>query len=707
MTGSSGRRRLCLTTVSPDPSGVGHHLLTLAEAFAADHHVTVAAPAASGLLSRAATLGCAIKAIDGDDEDALRDWFGRGRFDLVHLHAGIGWEGHRLVRAARTAGGAAIVRTEHLPYLLTDAGQRAEHDEGIGAIDRLLCVSDAVADSHRAAGVAPERMVTVLNGARARAPGRDPAALRAAMGLDDAPVLLMVGRFEPQKAHALALDAMATVLATHPRATLLMAGDGSLLTTVARAIGQRRLGGSVRLLGRSDDVGTLLAMADLLIVPSHFEGLPLVVLEAFAAGLPVVATAAPGVAEVIEPGVTGWLSPPGDAAAFGHAVAAALSDEPTRRTAGAAARIIWAERYRAERMIGETAAVYEPLTAERTHIEGTSLNRTRLGFIGAGGIAHRHFGVLEQFEDVEIVAVCDADMTRATEAAARFGARPFDDADTMLDTEACDAVFICVPPFAHGAPERAAIRRGLPFFVEKPVALDVETAEAIAAEVAERELVTAVGYHWRYLDTVDEVQGILAGNPARLVSGYWLDSTPPPRWWWHQDQSGGQMVEQTTHLLDLARYLLGPVTRAYGLAGHDERPDFPGLDVPTVSSASLRFASGAIGNFASTCLLNWNHRVGLHLFGQGLAIELTDRDVMIDTGHGRPVRGNGSDPVWREDRDFIDAVRARDLGGENRIRCPYPEALETLRLSLAVGESARTGQPVSFEQVQAKEAALV
>ena len=703
MTAPPRRQRLCLATASPNPSGVGHHLLTLAEAFAAQHDVTVAAPAESGLLARAAALGCGVKAIDPRDEDGLRRWFHERRFDLVHLHAGIGWEGHALARAARTAGGAAIVRTEHLPYLLTDPGQQAEHRDGVGEVDRLLCVSDAVAESHRAAGVEPKHIATVLNGVHARPALRDPAVLRAEMGLSDRPVLLMVGRFEAQKAHDVALAAMPALLERCPEATLLMAGSGPLLGAVARAIGRQRLGGAVRLLGHREDVGDLLAVADLLLVPSQFEGLPLVVLEAFAAGLPVVATQAPGITEVVEHGRTGWLSPLGDPSALGRAAAAALDDKPARDAAGAAARAVWSDRYRAERMTGETAALYRALTADRHHNEGSQLNKTRLGFIGAGGIALRHFGVLEQFDDVEVVAVCDADLGRATEGAQRFGARPFDDADAMLDAVAVDAVFICVPPFAHGAPERAAIQRGLPFFVEKPVALDMETAEAIAAEVAERGLVTAVGYHWRYLDTVDEVRGILAQTPARLVSGYWLDSTPPPIWWWHQDQSGGQMVEQTTHLLDLARYLLGPVTRAYGLASHDERPEFPGLDVPTVSSASLQFASGAVGNFASTCLLNWNHRVGLHLFGRGLAIELTDRDVMIDTGQGRPVRGNGSDPVWREDRDFIDAVR----GGENRIRCPYPEALESLRLSLAVGESARTGQPVTLAHATAREAALV
>ena len=320
------------------------------------------------------------------------------------------------------------------------------------------------------------------------------------------------------------------------------------------------------------------------------------------------------------------------------------------------------------------------------------MNKTRIGFIGVGGIAQRHLGVLESLPDVELVGFADTDFNRAVEAAARYGARAYGDHDGLLSDTSLDAVYICIPPFAHGAAERAVIARGLPFFVEKPISLDLDLAERLAAEIAAAGLITAVGYHWRYLDTVDEARRTLAERPARLLSGYWLDQTPPPQWWWHADQSGGQMVEQTTHILDLARYLVGDVTSVYGLADHITRPDFPGLDVPTVSTASLKFASGAIANFSSTCLLRWGHRVGLHLYGDGIAMELTDHDILVDVGAGRPVRHAEGDPVWREDRDFIDAVR----GEPNRIRCSYGEALKTHRVALAITESVRTGQAVSL-----------
>ena len=76
-----------------------------------------------------------------------------------------------------------------------------------------------------------------------------------------------------------------------------------------------------------------------------------------------------------------------------------------------------------------------------------------------------------------------------------------------------------------------------------------------------------------------------------------------------------------------------------------------------------------------------------------MAIELSDREIMVDVGRGRPVRHAEGDPVEREDRDFLDAVR----GLPNRIRSPYGEALKTHRVALAIAQSVVSGRPVSIE----------
>ena len=314
--------------------------------------------------------------------------------------------------------------------------------------------------------------------------------------------------------------------------------------------------------------------------------------------------------------------------------------------------------------------------------------RTTVGFIGAGIIANRHMTDLLGFDDVQVAAVADLQFDRAQALAARCGGAAYADYIQMMDRERLDAVYVCVPPFAHGAPELAAIERGVPFFVEKPIGVDLDTAELIASGVRAHHLVTGVGYHWRYLDIVERTQELLRDTPPRLVQGYWLDFTPPPPWWTSQARSGGQMVEQATHIFDLARLLVGEVTRVYAAGSRIDRPAFPDADIFDVSVATLHFASGALGTLAATCLLNWPHRIGLHLFCEGLAIELSEFELMVDVGRGRPIQRAEGDPFVREDRAFIDAVQGRS----NQVRVPYAEALETHRVATTAARAAREGR---------------
>lgn len=319
--------------------------------------------------------------------------------------------------------------------------------------------------------------------------------------------------------------------------------------------------------------------------------------------------------------------------------------------------------------------------------------RCRVGVVGAGVIGRRHVRTLARFTDVVVAAIADPQQDRARELAATVDATAYDDVRRMLDSESLDAVYVCVPPFAHGAPDLAVVERGLAMFVEKPIAADFETAEQIAARIAELGLITGVGHHWRWLDTVEQARELLVDRPVRLANGYWLDATPPIRWWQSQRLSGGQFIEQTTHVVDLARLLVGEVEEVFAYASRTDRPDYPDSDLWDVTAVSARFASGSIGSFTSTCLLRWPHRVGLHLFSEGMAIELTEKQLLVDVGDGPRITRASGDPFEREDRAFIDAVR----GKPDRTRTTYAEALQTHKVTTTVLRSAAEGVPLRVD----------
>ena len=311
----------------------------------------------------------------------------------------------------------------------------------------------------------------------------------------------------------------------------------------------------------------------------------------------------------------------------------------------------------------------------------------RVGLVGAGGVAQRHARVLSDLPDVQVMGVTDVVPASAASLAAAHSARAFANLDELLDAGP-DAVYVCVPPFAHGPAERAVIDAGIPLFVEKPIAIDHDTATEIAGLITQRDVLTAVGHHWRYLRVVEEARALLRDRPVRLVTGAWLDKVPPVAWWPRRDRSGGPVVEQAAHVLDLARHLAGEVTEVWA-AGNGTPPPVPGADVDGATAAALRFAGGAVGTVAATCVLGWKERAGLEVYADGLALSISETGLVVRDSAG--VRTLESDPDSARvavDRAFVAAVR----GEEQDIRVPYAEALRTHALALAVAESAATGR---------------
>lgn len=323
------------------------------------------------------------------------------------------------------------------------------------------------------------------------------------------------------------------------------------------------------------------------------------------------------------------------------------------------------------------------------------LDECKVGFVGAGGVAMRHARHLAQLKDVRVVAVTDPNAAAAQSFAETTDAAVATDLDELIKTSP-DAVYVCVPPHAHGAIEEQLLDAGIAMFVEKPLAMDLPTAERIAATARKAGVVTAVGHHWRYSPAVDLVRDLLAGRPVRLVTGSWIDRVPPVPWWSKRALSGGQIVEQAVHVLDLIRLLCGDVVEVDAYA-NSAPPATPGADVDGATVAILKLKSGAVGSVAAACCVDWKHLAGLELHADGLSVTIREDDISAKTPQGIVRRSlQPEDAKQAADRAFIDAVVGNG-SARSGILVDYDEALRTHELACAIATSAAHHRPVRLD----------
>lgn len=256
-----------------------------------------------------------------------RTWGKLRRLKPAVLHVHHVWPAadRYLASLARAAGVPHFVVTEHIVGTSHSDAQRALKRDELGRADAVTAVCGAVAEMLvRDYGIARDRVRVVPNGAELPDESRETPLARAWRERFNAslirPLWVVAGRLEAQKGHTVLIDALAEVWKRGLDFNLAVAGDGSLRGELETRAQQAGLGNRVRFLGQVDDLGSLLAAADAVVMPSLWEGLPLTLLEAMVRSRPVIATPVGGVPEVIEDGVHGDLVPAGDVAALADAL---------------------------------------------------------------------------------------------------------------------------------------------------------------------------------------------------------------------------------------------------------------------------------------------------------------------------------------------------------------------------------------------------
>jgi glycosyltransferase involved in cell wall biosynthesis len=218
-------------------------------------------------------------------------------------------------------------------------------------------------------GLDPDKVITIRNGCDlARfAPGRPaPSGLRKALGFTEENLILLVpARLEPQKGHAILLKAMPDVLREFPQSKVVFVGDGSLRRDLEQQTERLGLGSTVKFVGFQSNMAEWYHFADLMVLPSFFEGLPLVAIESLAAGCPVVATAVDGTPEVIVDGETGLTVPPGEPLQLAEAICLMFRYPYIRQHLGRCGRDFVAVNFNQAKQIRETVELYRRAMSSR------------------------------------------------------------------------------------------------------------------------------------------------------------------------------------------------------------------------------------------------------------------------------------------------------------------------------------------------------
>jgi predicted dehydrogenase len=324
------------------------------------------------------------------------------------------------------------------------------------------------------------------------------------------------------------------------------------------------------------------------------------------------------------------------------------------------------------------------------------MTQLRTAILGCGNFAHKHAKILAALPDeIDLVAFSSRTETDAHAFSAQYtnGRAPtFTNHHRMLDQVGLDLLVICLPPYAHSDEVERAAERGIHVFIEKPIALTSDHAWRMVEAAENVGIKTQVGFMFRFGEAVERVKELLdsgaAGPPGLMSARYFCNSLHAP-WWREREKSGGQLVEQVIHMIDLLRYLMGEPVTVYGRQSNLFHRDVPNYTIEDVSATIFGFASGAMGViYATNGAIPGRWINDYRLVAQRLVADFSNANnatMTFTDDQDRPPLTIASERDYyaAEWRDLLDAIHHN---GETRT--PIREGAKTLDLALAATRSA-------------------
>jgi Predicted dehydrogenases and related proteins len=326
------------------------------------------------------------------------------------------------------------------------------------------------------------------------------------------------------------------------------------------------------------------------------------------------------------------------------------------------------------------------------------LDTVKVGIIGCGWFGNFHLENLLTIDGVEIAALASSNAAKLKKTGEKVPeARLYSSHKELYEKENLDAVFICVPPDSHDDAEILAAQKGIHIYVEKPIELSMQKARTIEAEIKKAGIITSVGYQERYNHELEKMKNFVSSKKVGLVTARWLGGMPGTPWWRRKERSGGQIVEQSTHLFDMLRYFFGEADSVFCMGRKGLVENVPDYNVDDYSSAMISFKSGVLATVETACYLDEIkpfNGVGFRIACSDTIVEYDwDREFRYITNESaQTIPFTGSSHL-KAAQIFIEAVKT---GDRKLIKSPYSDAIKTLELTLASNESMRSTQPVTI-----------
>lgn len=326
----------------------------------------------------------------------------------------------------------------------------------------------------------------------------------------------------------------------------------------------------------------------------------------------------------------------------------------------------------------------------------------QVGILGTGGMGKTHVNSLKQIDGVEVSTVCDLNREIAEnfcEELELAECAVYSDFDEMLEKETLDALYVCIPPFAHEGQVIKAAKKGIHLFLEKPIALDSVVAESMVEAIEKAGVVSQVGYQMRFRQSVQKLAAMIsdgsAGRPTLFQGRFWcrMDGIGPA-WWSNKEKSGGQILEQIVHIYDLALYLFGEPESATGLLKNIIHDNDPAYTIEDTSVGMISFKNGACASITgSNCTMPVHFIGDYQIVFENVTLEYKSTGQnWITPDQATLLHVNGESETFvedanvyvLEDADFIQAIR------EKRVAlAPAREGLNDIRVIEQIVTSAK------------------